>query len=83
LGLAFSDRRAVKVLKLVAASAVLCGRTVAAASDLWVLCYVWDREEQIESLAALVNGIQAAWLADTRTRNHLLGRAWQLLERLG
>ena len=26
LGVAFSDRRAVKVLKLVAASAVLCGR---------------------------------------------------------
>src|SRR5207253_208791 len=44
LGIAFSDRRAVKVLKLVAASALLCGRTAPAASDLWVLRYVWDRE---------------------------------------
>jgi MoxR-like ATPase len=57
LGIALSDRRAVKVLKLLAASAVLCGRDRALPSDLWVLRYVWDREEQIEALAALVNGI--------------------------
>jgi MoxR-like ATPase len=57
LGIAYSDRRAVKVLKLVAASALLCGRHTANASDLWVLRYVWDREEQIDGLCALVNGI--------------------------
>jgi MoxR-like ATPase len=57
LGVAFSDRRAVKVLKLLAASALLCGRGAARPSDLWVLRYVWDREEQIEPLAALVNGV--------------------------
>ncbi len=57
LGIALSDRRAVKVMKLLAASAVLCGRDRAQPSDLWVLRYVWDREEQIEALAALVNGI--------------------------
>jgi MoxR-like ATPase len=57
LGVAFSDRRAVKVLKLLAASALLCGRSSAIGSDLWVLRYVWDREEQIEPLAALINGI--------------------------
>ena len=57
LGVAFSDRRAVKVQKLIAASAVLCGRDSAQASDLWVLRYVWDREEQIESLSVLINGI--------------------------
>jgi MoxR-like ATPase len=57
LGIALSDRRAVKVMKLVAASAVLCGRAGAQPSDLWVLRYVWDREEQIEALAALINGI--------------------------
>jgi MoxR-like ATPase len=57
LGIAFSDRRAVKVLKLLAASALLCGRMNAIAADLWVLRYVWDREEQIDPLAALVNGI--------------------------
>ena len=50
LGVALSDRRVVKVLKLVAASAVLCGRTKAAVSDFWVFRYVWDREEQIAPL---------------------------------
>src|SRR5271165_1903456 len=34
LGVALSDRRAVKILKLVAASAVLCGRKAAEVSDL-------------------------------------------------
>jgi MoxR-like ATPase len=57
LGIAFSDRRAIKVLKLLAASALLCGRDHASVTDFWVLRYVWDREEQIDSLAALVNGI--------------------------
>ncbi len=47
LGVALTDRRAVKVLKLVAASAVLCGRAAASVSDFWVFRYVWDREEQI------------------------------------
>lgn len=60
LGIAFSDRRAVKVQKLIAASALLCGREAADASDLWVLRYVWDRAEQIAPLAALVNGVLKA-----------------------
>jgi MoxR-like ATPase len=47
----------VKVMKLLAASALLCGRESAAASDFWVLRYVWDREEQIDALASLVNGV--------------------------
>ncbi|MHB1560061.1 MAG: AAA family ATPase [Isosphaeraceae bacterium] len=57
LGIGLTDRRAVKVLKLVAASAVLCGRSEAQPSDLWVLRYVWDREEQVAPLAALVAGV--------------------------
>ena len=141
LGVAFSDRRAVKVLKLAAASALLCGRTVPAASDLWPMRYVWDSEEQIEPLAALVNGYleehaadpgrhplatmpqmptgddlarqletleqqmqekhlsltalgrlrerlgeladQAAWLSDARSRQFLLDKTRQCLERIG
>ncbi len=57
LGVAISDRRAVKTLKLLAASALLSGRDAANPSDLWVLRYVWDRVEQIDPLAALVNGV--------------------------
>ena len=60
LGVVLTDRRAVKVLKLVAASAVLCGRSAARISDFWVLRYVWDREEQVAPLASLVAGTIAA-----------------------
>ena len=56
LGVALSDRRAVKLLKLVAASAVLCRRSAARVSDFWVLRYVWDRQEQIAPLSALIAG---------------------------
>jgi MoxR-like ATPase len=57
LGVALSDRRAVKVMKLIAASALLCGRMTATPSDLWVLRYVWDRAEQIGPLQGLVQGV--------------------------
>ncbi len=140
LGIALSDRRAVKVLKLLAASALLCGRRQVLPSDLWVLRYVWDREEQIGPLGVVVNGLVeqypqdgpahplaatgradgeeiarqleevkqeiekdhlsltalarlrervagladcAAWVADDRSRDHLLEQARQLRERLG
>ncbi|MCO5165759.1 MAG: AAA family ATPase [Planctomycetes bacterium] len=53
-GIAVSDRRAVKLQRLVAASALLCGRGAARRSDLWVVRHVWDTEEQVEVLAALV-----------------------------
>ncbi|RUL85746.1 AAA family ATPase [Tautonia sociabilis] len=73
LGVALSDRRAVKVLKLVAASALLSGRLQARPADLWVLRYVWDREEQIDPLRALVGSVldQAA-AADPDAPRHPL-----------
>jgi len=62
LGVALSDRRAVKLLKLVAASAVLCGRPAAAVADFWPLKYAWDRVEQVGPIASLVTGIiDADW----------------------
>jgi MoxR-like ATPase len=57
VGVNLSDRRAVKILKLLAASSLLLGRTAVIPSDLWVLRYVWDREEQIAPLRALVNRV--------------------------
>lgn len=60
LGVALSDRRLIKLLKLVAASAILCGRQRAQVSDFWVLRYVWDREEQIEPVVAVVNAVLEA-----------------------
>ena len=56
-GIKVSDRRAVKIQNLLAASALMCNRTEAILSDLWVLKYVWDTEEQIEILAGIVDNI--------------------------
>ncbi len=63
-GVQVSDRRAVKLQRLIAASALLCKRNVATASDMWVLRYIWDTEEQREVIASIVNGVVEA---DTET----------------
>lgn len=67
LGVALSDRRAVKVLKLVAGSALLCGRSRAQVSDFWVFRYVWDREEQIAPLKALIGGVIEPYAQESDT----------------
>jgi len=54
-GLALSDRRAVKLQRVIAASALISGRTEARVSDLWVLRHIWDTEEQREWLASIVD----------------------------
>ncbi len=56
-GIKVSDRRAVKLQNLIAASALICGRTTAIKTDLWVLKYIWDTEEQIEILEGIINNI--------------------------
>lgn len=53
-GMDISDRRAVRLQRVIAASALLCGRQAARVSDLWVLRHVWDREEQIEVIESIV-----------------------------
>jgi len=58
-GVKVSDRRAVKIQRLVAASALLCERDHALASDLWVARYIWDTEEQREVIAEIVNSVFA------------------------
>jgi MoxR-like ATPase len=56
-GIPISDRRAVKLQRLIASSALLSGRTAALVSDLWVCRYVWDTVEQQEVLAAVVREV--------------------------
>ncbi len=56
-GINVSDRRAVKMQNLIAASAVICNRKEAILSDLWVVKYTWDTEEQIEIIAGIVDTI--------------------------
>ncbi|MBI1840737.1 MAG: AAA family ATPase [Verrucomicrobia bacterium] len=59
-GISVSDRRAVKLQQVIAASALLCNRVRARLSDLWVVRHIWDTEEQQEVLASLVNHAIAA-----------------------
>lgn len=54
-GVKVSDRKVVKLQNLIAASAIISGRSVAQLSDLWVLRYVWDTEDQIEILAGIID----------------------------
>lgn len=56
-GIKVSDRRAVKLQNLIAASALMCNRREAILSDLWVLKYIWDTEEQVEILAGIINQV--------------------------
>jgi MoxR-like ATPase len=56
-GVQISDRRAVKLQRLVAASALLCKRSAALPSDLWIMRYTWDTEEQQEIIAGIVNNV--------------------------
>jgi len=50
IGVNISDRRAVKMQRLIASAAILDGRTIAEASDLWTLIYAVPTSEQ-QSLA--------------------------------
>jgi MoxR-like ATPase len=59
-GVQVSDRRAVKLQRLIAASALLCKRTKAIPSDMWVMRYIWDTEEQQEVIAGIINSVTEA-----------------------
>lgn len=69
-GIAISDRRAVKFQRLIAASALICGRTMAQPSDLWPLRYTWDSVEQQEVLASLVKDAMSRHDAESTGRVH-------------
>lgn len=56
-GIALSDRRAVRLLKLAVASAFMEGRSEPDAGDLFVLRYAWNSPEQAETLDAIVRPV--------------------------
>lgn len=67
-GVGVSDRRAVKLQRLIAASALLCKRKVAIPSDMWVMRYIWDNEDQQEIIAGIINSVVEA--DKTETNHH-------------
>ena len=72
-GMEISDRRAVRLQRVIAASALLCGRLESRVSDLWVLRHIWDREEQIEVIESIVAAALAT--SDPDAADHLQARA--------
>jgi MoxR-like ATPase len=57
--------------RLVAASALLCGRLRAVKTDLWVFRHIWDTLEQEEVIAAVVeDALAGAETADAHPRAH-------------
>ena len=60
-GISVSDRRAVKLLKLFAASAVFDGRTRVHDGDFFVLRHIWNNLDQVELLEEIVNPIVDAY----------------------
>ena len=69
-GIGVSDRRAVKLQRLVAASAIVCGRLQADVSDLWVLRHIWDTEEQQQILAGIVQDAVDRGASETTGPRH-------------
>ncbi|MEM0970358.1 MAG: ATPase, partial [Verrucomicrobiota bacterium] len=53
-GVEVSDRRAVRLQRIVAASALVSGRVEARVSDFWIFRHIWDREEQVEIIESMV-----------------------------
>ena len=82
-GIKISDRRAVKIQNLIAASALISGRTQVELSDLWVLRYIWDMEDQIEILAGIINNIieeNKSQTAHNQAYNHVIPDPEDLLK---
>lgn len=85
IGVKVSDRRAVKIQNLIAASALLSERTIANNSDLWVLKYIWDTEEQIEIISGLVENIIESEVYEKphhRSSSNSLPNAEELMKQL-
>jgi MoxR-like ATPase len=72
-GIDITDRRAVRLQRVIAASALLCGRLEGRVSDLWILRHVWDREEQIEVIESIVASALAT--AENDSSDHRQSRA--------
>ncbi len=72
-GITVSDRRAVKLLKLFAASAVFDGRTTVADGDFFVLRHIWNNLDQVELLEEIVNPVVDAYYRDRPEERRFIG----------
>ncbi|HET6613016.1 MAG TPA: AAA family ATPase [Kofleriaceae bacterium] len=72
-GITVSDRRAVKLLKLFAASSVFDGRTQVTDGDFFILRHIWNNLDQAELLEEIVNPVVDAYLRDHPGERRFIG----------
>ncbi len=72
-GISVSDRRAVKLLKLFAASAVFDGRTQVHDGDFFVLRHIWNNLDQVELLEEIVNPVVDAFYRERPADRRFIG----------
>ena len=73
-GIHVSDRRVIKLLKLVAASALRAKRMKANTGDFWILKHIWNSPEQIPHLQTIIepylDGFETSlWSAERHIEN--------------
>lgn len=69
-GIAVSDRRAVKLQRILAASAILCGRLHVNRTDMWVLKHIWDTEEQQDVLKSIIGDVLQRATDEEKAESH-------------
>jgi MoxR-like ATPase len=72
-GITVSDRRAVKLLKLFAASAVFDGRNRVTDGDFFILRHIWNNLDQAELLEEIVNPVVDAYYRDRPEERRFIG----------
>lgn len=72
-GVSISDRRAVKLLKLLAASAVFDGRTQVNDGDFFVLRHIWNNLDQVELLEEIVGPVVDAFFREHPAARRFIG----------
>ena len=72
-GITVSDRRAVKLLKLFAASAVFDGRSQVTDGDFFILRHIWNNLDQAELLEEIVNPYVDAYLREHPEERRFIG----------
>ena len=77
-GIMVSDRRAVKLQRVLAASALLCGRLAVNQTDMWVLRYIWDTEEQQDVLSSIVEQVLGKASDEDKAAGHPRSRGAEL-----
>ena len=72
-GITVSDRRAVKLLKLFAASAVFDGRKEVTDGDFFVLRHIWNNLDQAEILEEIVNPLVDTYYRENPDQRRFIG----------